>query len=173
MPLRRFSRSNLRVTLRSASYLVIILVAEICGQPLSEATSDVIWHLLVLRRRTGRMSFPSARDQPPRIRLIFAEISVSTSRYPLLLVSQLIVYVLVYTVNVSTHTQTQILAKPMSASKAPSRLRSTCDACSTAKVKCDKKQPTCDRCRTNSFRCSYSPSRRHGSTRGRGYPNLI
>ncbi|KAL9044525.1 MAG: hypothetical protein Q9214_002343 [Letrouitia sp. 1 TL-2023] len=50
----------------------------------------------------------------------------------------------------------------MSAMRAPFRLRSTCDACSAAKVKCDKKQPVCDRCRTNGFKCSYSPSRRHG-----------
>lgn len=50
----------------------------------------------------------------------------------------------------------------MSASRAPFRLRSTCDACSNAKVKCDKKQPTCDRCQVYGFTCSYSPSRRHG-----------
>ncbi|KAF2237157.1 hypothetical protein EV356DRAFT_27274 [Viridothelium virens] len=50
----------------------------------------------------------------------------------------------------------------MSPPEAPVKLRSTCDACSIAKVKCDKKQPVCDRCQTNGFRCSYSPSRRHG-----------
>ena len=50
----------------------------------------------------------------------------------------------------------------MSVSRAPFRLRSTCDACSSAKIKCDKKQPVCDRCRINAFTCSYSPSRRHG-----------
>ena len=50
----------------------------------------------------------------------------------------------------------------MSAPRAPFRLRSACDACSAAKVKCDKKQPACDRCQINSFTCSYSPSRRHG-----------
>ena len=64
--------------------------------------------------------------------------------------------------SVSTQTHAQAPARPMSASRAPFRLRSTCDACSAAKVKCDKKQPACDRCRTNSFMCSYSPSRRHG-----------
>ena len=42
------------------------------------------------------------------------------------------------------------------------KLRSACDACAVAKVKCDKKQPTCDRCRQNNFACAYSPSRRHG-----------
>lgn len=50
----------------------------------------------------------------------------------------------------------------MSAPGAHGKLRATCDACSAAKVKCDRKQPACDRCRTNSFTCSYSPSRRHG-----------
>ena len=43
-----------------------------------------------------------------------------------------------------------------------SKLRSTCDACAAAKVKCDKKQPSCDRCRQLDFSCAYSPSRRHG-----------
>lgn len=60
------------------------------------------------------------------------------------------------------YTPTHSPRRSMSASEAPVKLRSACDACSVAKVKCDKKKPVCDRCRTNSFTCSYSPSRRHG-----------
>jgi hypothetical protein len=47
-------------------------------------------------------------------------------------------------------------------SRPPIRLRSACDACSSAKTKCDKKQPVCDRCQASGFICSYRPSRRHG-----------
>jgi hypothetical protein len=43
-----------------------------------------------------------------------------------------------------------------------SKLRSACDACAAAKIKCDKNQPSCDRCRQLNFSCAYSPSRRHG-----------
>ncbi|KAL5373466.1 hypothetical protein DPSP01_012708 [Paraphaeosphaeria sporulosa] len=41
------------------------------------------------------------------------------------------------------------------------KLRSSCDACSAAKVKCDSQVP-CERCRDNAVHCFYSPSRRHG-----------
>ncbi|KAL5434929.1 hypothetical protein PMIN05_007515 [Paraphaeosphaeria minitans] len=41
------------------------------------------------------------------------------------------------------------------------KLRSSCDACSVAKVKCDSQGP-CERCRDNAINCFYSPSRRHG-----------
>ncbi|PVH92742.1 hypothetical protein DM02DRAFT_619751 [Periconia macrospinosa] len=42
------------------------------------------------------------------------------------------------------------------------RLRQSCDRCSSAKVRCDKKQPACERCINNQLQCSYSESRRHG-----------
>lgn len=60
----------------------------------------------------------------------------------------------------STSTSTSASAPPRPA--PTTKLRSACDACAVAKVKCDKKQPTCDRCRQNNFACAYSPSRRHG-----------
>lgn len=42
------------------------------------------------------------------------------------------------------------------------RFRLSCDACSLAKVKCDKKRPECDRCTMNEIPCQYSESRRSG-----------
>ncbi|KAL9584579.1 MAG: hypothetical protein Q9203_004605 [Teloschistes exilis] len=54
----------------------------------------------------------------------------------------------------------------------PVRIRSSCDSCSEAKVKCDKRRPACERCTSNQLQCTYSISRRHGSkrrlTRGQG-----
>ncbi|KAI0203359.1 hypothetical protein F4808DRAFT_418426 [Astrocystis sublimbata] len=41
-------------------------------------------------------------------------------------------------------------------------LRTACDPCSSAKVRCDKQHPSCDRCMQLSQPCSYSQSRRHG-----------
>jgi hypothetical protein len=42
------------------------------------------------------------------------------------------------------------------------RLRQACDACTAAKVKCDKGRPACQRCLDGDELCQYSPSRRHG-----------
>ena len=42
------------------------------------------------------------------------------------------------------------------------KLRESCDACLTAKVKCGKGRPMCQRCLTNGSDCSYSPSARAG-----------
>jgi hypothetical protein len=42
------------------------------------------------------------------------------------------------------------------------RLRASCDACSRAKVKCDKKRPTCSKCGTMGICCNYSVSMRTG-----------
>jgi hypothetical protein len=47
------------------------------------------------------------------------------------------------------------------------KLRQTCDLCSEAKVKCDKKQPRCGRCERLSYECVYSPARRIGRPRPR------
>lgn len=44
----------------------------------------------------------------------------------------------------------------------PIRLRQACDACTAAKVKCDKGRPACQRCLDGNELCQYSPSRRHG-----------
>lgn len=42
------------------------------------------------------------------------------------------------------------------------KLRSSCDSCGTAKVKCDRKQPACGRCATLGLVCVYGLSRRVG-----------
>ncbi len=42
------------------------------------------------------------------------------------------------------------------------KLRSSCDDCGTAKVKCDRGQPKCGRCETLSLTCVYGPSRKVG-----------
>lgn len=44
----------------------------------------------------------------------------------------------------------------------PRKFRSSCDACSASKVKCDQGQPTCQRCVNLGLHCNYSPSRRMG-----------
>jgi hypothetical protein len=44
----------------------------------------------------------------------------------------------------------------------PRKFRSSCDACSASKVKCDQGQPQCLRCINLGLRCNYSPSRRMG-----------
>lgn len=49
----------------------------------------------------------------------------------------------------------------------PWKLRQTCDLCSEAKIKCDKRNPRCGRCERLSYECMYSPARRIGRPRPR------
>ncbi|KAK1761849.1 hypothetical protein QBC33DRAFT_582115 [Phialemonium atrogriseum] len=42
------------------------------------------------------------------------------------------------------------------------KLRFSCDACGTAKVKCDRAQPVCSRCTALGLDCVYGPSRKFG-----------
>lgn len=42
------------------------------------------------------------------------------------------------------------------------KLRSSCDACGTVKLKCDRKHPQCGRCVTHGIDCTYSISRKLG-----------
>ncbi|KAF2790530.1 hypothetical protein K505DRAFT_340342 [Melanomma pulvis-pyrius CBS 109.77] len=44
----------------------------------------------------------------------------------------------------------------------PPKLRSSCDICANAKVKCDRERPVCQRCINSGMRCNYSVSRRMG-----------
>ncbi|KAF2686594.1 hypothetical protein K458DRAFT_402193 [Lentithecium fluviatile CBS 122367] len=44
----------------------------------------------------------------------------------------------------------------------PPKLRSSCDICASAKVKCDRERPVCQRCINSGMRCNYSVSRRMG-----------
>lgn len=52
----------------------------------------------------------------------------------------------------------KVIAKPLK----PLKFRSSCDACSTSKVKCDQQRPRCLRCINLGIHCNYSPSRRIG-----------
>lgn len=45
------------------------------------------------------------------------------------------------------------------------RVKSSCDACQNAKVRCSKDKPTCTRCNKNAQLCVYSVSRRLGRPR--------
>lgn len=54
---------------------------------------------------------------------------------------------------------------PVTASKPKfpaSKLRSSCDGCGTAKIKCDRGQPKCGRCEMLSLTCVYGASRKIG-----------
>ncbi|PVH76901.1 hypothetical protein DL98DRAFT_574072 [Cadophora sp. DSE1049] len=42
------------------------------------------------------------------------------------------------------------------------KLRSSCDSCGTAKIKCDRQRPSCGRCSLLSSTCIYGPSRKSG-----------
>ena len=44
----------------------------------------------------------------------------------------------------------------------PAKFRSSCDACSASKIKCDQERPSCLRCSNLGIKCNYSPSRRMG-----------
>ncbi|KAF1911831.1 hypothetical protein BDU57DRAFT_460470 [Ampelomyces quisqualis] len=53
----------------------------------------------------------------------------------------------------------------------PRKMRASCDACSRAKVKCDKVRPTCHRCGNMGICCNYSPSMRLGKPRKNRNPD--
>ncbi|KAF2794400.1 hypothetical protein K505DRAFT_349312 [Melanomma pulvis-pyrius CBS 109.77] len=57
------------------------------------------------------------------------------------------------------------------AEQKPRKLRASCDACSRAKVKCDKVRPTCHRCGNMGICCNYSPSMRLGKPRKNRNPD--
>ncbi|KAL1792207.1 hypothetical protein ACET3X_009958 [Alternaria dauci] len=61
----------------------------------------------------------------------------------------------------------EIAIMPTSLNGVPKirKMRASCDACSRAKVKCDKVRPTCHRCGTMNICCNYSPSMRLGKPR--------
>lgn len=50
---------------------------------------------------------------------------------------------------------------PQEAPRQP-KLRSSCDACGTVKLKCDRKHPVCGRCVAHGIDCTYSISRKLG-----------
>lgn len=55
--------------------------------------------------------------------------------------------------------------KPPAKSGAPRKLRTSCDGCHSAKVRCAKERPACARCMSLGICCVYSPSLRAGKIR--------
>lgn len=55
-----------------------------------------------------------------------------------------------------------------SISKRQPKLRSSCDGCGMAKLRCDRAQPECGRCVSYGLPCVYGVSRRMGKAPGRG-----
>lgn len=51
---------------------------------------------------------------------------------------------------------------PSIASSSGSKLRSSCNSCGIAKVKCGRERPCCNRCSLQSSACIYGPSRKSG-----------
>ncbi len=68
--------------------------------------------------------------------------------------------------------QTAYLSSPAPAQQ-PVRVRLSCDSCSAAKVKCDRRRPACERCSSNQLHCTYSVSRRHGCKRRIAYEPAV
>ena len=62
----------------------------------------------------------------------------------------------------STETSQRVSPPPSTKPVKPRKFRSSCDACSASKVKCDQGQPQCLRCINLGMHCNYSPSRRMG-----------
>lgn len=65
----------------------------------------------------------------------------------------------------SSLSQSPALPPPTNARGTPRRppkLRSSCDACGAAKVRCDKTQPRCGRCVAGGLNCVYGLSRKFG-----------
>ncbi|KAJ0110258.1 hypothetical protein J7T55_000691 [Diaporthe amygdali] len=65
------------------------------------------------------------------------------------------------------NSNTQLSLSPPStnargAARRPPKLRSSCDACGAAKVRCDKTQPRCGRCAAGGITCVYGLSRKFG-----------
>ncbi|KAI1129228.1 hypothetical protein F5Y10DRAFT_238840 [Nemania abortiva] len=61
----------------------------------------------------------------------------------------------------TTITTPSPIPSPYPSMKTP-KLRSSCDACGSAKVKCDRRQPHCSRCLSLGTVCVYGVSRKYG-----------
>lgn len=57
---------------------------------------------------------------------------------------------------------TAVLGSPGETEARPPKLRSSCDDCGAAKVKCNRERPKCGRCETLNLNCVYGPSRKFG-----------
>ncbi|KAH8705831.1 aflatoxin regulatory protein-domain-containing protein [Talaromyces proteolyticus] len=63
------------------------------------------------------------------------------------------------------HTLSPGLPTPSKAG-APLKLRDSCDACATSKLKCSKEKPTCSRCAKRNIACEYVAMKRGGRKPG-------
>ncbi|KAK8050753.1 Aflatoxin biosynthesis regulatory protein [Apiospora phragmitis] len=61
----------------------------------------------------------------------------------------------------TTSTNFQVFDHPPPAPSVP-KLRSSCDACASSKVKCHKEKPVCSRCMNRGLACEYGTSMRGG-----------
>ncbi|KAF2832855.1 Zn-II 2Cys6 regulatory protein [Ophiobolus disseminans] len=68
-------------------------------------------------------------------------------------------------------TEKRIMTTGPNGEQKPRKMRASCDACSRAKVKCDKVRPTCHRCGNMGICCNYSPSMRLGKPRKNRNPD--
>lgn len=66
--------------------------------------------------------------------------------------------------NTTLQHSTDMITKAADVHK-PRKYRASCDACSRAKVRCDKVRPSCHRCKYIGIVCNYSPSMRLGKPR--------
>ncbi|KAH7095816.1 hypothetical protein FB567DRAFT_432091 [Paraphoma chrysanthemicola] len=67
--------------------------------------------------------------------------------------------------------ETTIMTTGPNGQQKARKMRASCDACSRAKVKCDKVRPTCHRCGNMGICCNYSPSMRLGKPRKNRNPD--
>ena len=56
--------------------------------------------------------------------------------------------------------------RPIAQAAPKARLRDSCHACSSSKVKCHKEKPTCSRCANRGITCEYNVTKRPGRRRG-------
>jgi len=66
------------------------------------------------------------------------------------------------TTDTTTSTPASLPPPPHATGRRTVKLRSSCDACGAAKVRCNKAQPRCSRCDASGQACVYGLSRKFG-----------
>ncbi|ETS76959.1 hypothetical protein PFICI_10833 [Pestalotiopsis fici W106-1] len=64
--------------------------------------------------------------------------------------------------NLTITSPSTLLSNPTQPPAQPLKLRDSCHACASSKVKCHKEKPTCSRCRKRGITCEYFAHRRPG-----------
>jgi len=67
---------------------------------------------------------------------------------------------------IESHEQSSSQIRPVAQAAAKTRLRDSCHACASSKVKCHKEKPTCSRCANRGVTCEYYVTKRPGRRRG-------